>query len=169
MIKIFLTNLGMYNEGILMGEWVTLPVDSEELQDVFKRIKIDGVRYEEYFITDWETELDSLEISEYDNIDYLNKLAESLEDLGYYDLKKIEAIHEWKYFGDNIMEAIDNIEDFTLYTNVTNEKELGEEYFENISDNIPEEYHQYFDFERYGKDMHLSGEGFFSRLGYICK
>ena len=28
-IKIFLTNLGRYNQGILMGEWVRLPVPAE--------------------------------------------------------------------------------------------------------------------------------------------
>ena len=38
MMKIFLTNLGKYNEGELIGEWVELPVSQEELQEVFKHI-----------------------------------------------------------------------------------------------------------------------------------
>ena len=49
----FLTNLGKYNEGDLVGEWVDLPIDEDELEDVFKRIGIsdepdeNGVYYEE--------------------------------------------------------------------------------------------------------------------------
>lgn len=30
-INIYLTNLGKYNEGELVGEWVELPVSDEEL------------------------------------------------------------------------------------------------------------------------------------------
>lgn len=40
MMNIFLTNLGKYNEGKLVDEWVELPVSNEELQEVFKRIGI---------------------------------------------------------------------------------------------------------------------------------
>ena len=31
----FITNLGKYNEGELVGEWVKFPTTSEELQKVF--------------------------------------------------------------------------------------------------------------------------------------
>lgn len=47
-MRIFLTNLGKYNE----GEWVDLPVSHEE--------------YEEYFITDYECDL--YEVGEYENL-----------------------------------------------------------------------------------------------------
>ena len=32
---VYITNLGKYNEGYLMGEWVALPTTREELQEVF--------------------------------------------------------------------------------------------------------------------------------------
>ena len=38
--KIFLTNLGKYNEGELVGEWVALPTTKENLSQVMKRIGI---------------------------------------------------------------------------------------------------------------------------------
>ena len=41
----FVTNLGKYNEGCLVGEWVKFPVTNEEMQAVFRRIGI-GRRYE---------------------------------------------------------------------------------------------------------------------------
>ena len=31
MLKGFITNLGKYNEGELVGEWVTFPIDEDEL------------------------------------------------------------------------------------------------------------------------------------------
>ncbi len=37
-MKIYLTNLGKYNEGYLVGEWVHLPISSEDLKEVFDRI-----------------------------------------------------------------------------------------------------------------------------------
>ena len=40
----FITNLGKYNEGELVGEWVKFPTTAEELKEVFKRI---GIRSEE--------------------------------------------------------------------------------------------------------------------------
>ena len=32
----FITNLGKYNEGELVGEWVKFPTTAEELKEVFK-------------------------------------------------------------------------------------------------------------------------------------
>ena len=49
----FITYLGKYNEGFLVGEWVKFPVTNEEMQAVFRRIGI-GRRYEEWFITDYD-------------------------------------------------------------------------------------------------------------------
>ena len=54
----FVTNLGKYNEGMLVGEWVKLPTTEEEMQKVFERIGIGkqdefGQPYEEWFITDY--------------------------------------------------------------------------------------------------------------------
>ena len=55
----FITNLGKYNEGELVGEWVKFPTTSEELQKVFERIGIGskddfGNPYEEWFISDYD-------------------------------------------------------------------------------------------------------------------
>ena len=52
-LEAFINNLGKYNEGFLVGEWVKFPVTNEEMQAVFKRIGI-GRRYEEWFITDYD-------------------------------------------------------------------------------------------------------------------
>lgn len=46
MLKIYIANLGKYNEGELVGKWVELPC--EDLDEVLKEIEVvDGTAYEE--------------------------------------------------------------------------------------------------------------------------
>ncbi|GAA0347287.1 hypothetical protein GCM10008931_43210 [Oceanobacillus oncorhynchi subsp. oncorhynchi] len=89
-IKIYVANLGKYNEGILQGEWFTLPHD---IKDIYVTIGVgqydeqgnynhgveeDGRLYEEFAIHDYEA---PFEISEYSSINKLNELAEALQDI----------------------------------------------------------------------------------------
>ena len=39
----FVTNLGKYNEGMLVGEWVKFPTTEEEMQKVFERIHLEFI------------------------------------------------------------------------------------------------------------------------------
>lgn len=67
MLKIYIANLGKYNEGELVGKWVELPC--EDLDEVLKEIEVvDGTAYEEYAIHDYESDIEGLNIGEYDNI-----------------------------------------------------------------------------------------------------
>ena len=75
MFNVFITNLGKYNEGELVGEWVSLPCD--DLDAVYERIGIDE-EYEEAFITDFETDF-NYSVGEYESIEDLNECAEELE------------------------------------------------------------------------------------------
>lgn len=40
MLNIYITNLGKYNEGELIGEWAEFPVNEEELEEILDRIGI---------------------------------------------------------------------------------------------------------------------------------
>lgn len=54
-----------------MGKWVELPC--EDLDEVLKEIEVvDGTAYEEYAIHDYESDIEGLNIGEYDNIFSLN-------------------------------------------------------------------------------------------------
>lgn len=114
MMNIYLTNLGKYNEGELVGEWVKLPVSNEELQEVFKRIGIDGKEYEEYFITDYEC--DFYKISEYESISTLNEIAEKLDDLDEEQGQVVKVL--MSECGYDLDEAIEKAEsgDYCIYT-----------------------------------------------------
>lgn len=50
-ISVFITNLGKYNEGELVDEWLglALPTTSEHVTQCFEHIGIDGIQYEEFF------------------------------------------------------------------------------------------------------------------------
>ena len=94
-MKIYLTNLGKYVEGCLMGQWVKLPVPEDKLADILVRIGVNE-EYEEFFITDYETSFHSLRdvLGEYESIDMLNELAEMLDELSEDDEDKLNAIPE---------------------------------------------------------------------------
>ena len=146
-ISIYITNLGKYNEGELIGEWVNLPATGEELDEVYNRIGINE-EYEEVFITDYETDIDGLEIGEYDDILELNEIAKDLETLDGYDLEKIGAIIE--AHGLTLRESIDDIDDYTYYSGMTLE-DLAYDLVEEM--NLPEFAQRYFDYEAYARDL----------------
>ena len=152
LLKVFVTNLGKYNEGELIGEWVSLPVDESELEEVLERIGINE-QYEEYFITDFETEIDGLKVDEYSNLEELNELAAQLESLDEYDLEKVGAIIE--AYGTELQEAIENIDNYTYYSGKTLEEvayEIVEECY-----NLPEFALRYFDYEAFARDLEFDG------------
>ena len=97
----FVTNLGKYNEGMLVGEWVKLPTTEEEMQKVFERIGIGkqdefGQPYEEWFITDYECPIYGVQkmLGEYESLDKLNYLATLIDELSLSDQEKLVAIME---------------------------------------------------------------------------
>jgi hypothetical protein len=86
-IRLYIANLGKYNEGEHVGGWLRLPASDEELARFFKeQVQIGvpdafGVPYEEWAIHDFEYGGDSIfeavgyKPGEYDSIEALNDLA----------------------------------------------------------------------------------------------
>jgi hypothetical protein len=114
-IKIALTNLGQYNEGLLNFTWLELPATEEEIAEAMKKIDIgakrpDGGVYEEFFITDYEC--DFLNVGEYDNIDELNETAEALDDLDDYEETIVKALLDDGY---TLEDALDQKDDCRLW------------------------------------------------------
>ena len=83
MISVYIGNLGKYNEGIIAAEPLRLPASTEELQAVLSQIGVDGIRYEEIFIPDYDTNVAGLRghLGESESIDELNYLAVLLDEL----------------------------------------------------------------------------------------
>ena len=129
-LSAFVTNLGKYNEGELVGEWVKFPVSQEELDNVFKRIGIGeedefGQPYEEYFITDYDgntpSELKN-QLGEYTSIETLQVVA-----------KILEKINE---LGDTAIEAFEGLlENFDYLDAAANVIEGNYEFLEGVESN----------------------------------
>ena len=97
----FVTNLGKYNEGALVGEWVKFPTTEEEMRKVFERIGIgstdeSGHGYEEWFITDYECPVHGVYdmLGEYESLDKLNYLASRIDEMDKWEQEKFVAIME---------------------------------------------------------------------------
>lgn len=155
-MKIYLINLGKYNEGELIGEWVELPVSQEELQKVFERIGINE-EYEEYFITDYEC--DFYEVGEYENLDTLNEIAERIEELDKEESKVVKALmSELGYTLDEAIEKTNN-GDYRMYYDCDSMTDIAYQvveecgYLENVPDNVA----RHFDYESFGRDLGIEG------------
>lgn len=190
MIKLYLANLGKYNEGILKGAWVELPLEEKELEETMIKIGVahydnegnykpyvietdeKGYEYiyEEYAIHDYETDL-SISISEYSNLEDLNNIAENI---GNVDIRYINVLLEdgsidkkdlIDYKASKLLENYSFIELEDSFT-MSEEERVGYALVDEVNcgvENLPREVlERYFDFEAYGRDILLGGEGFVS-------
>ena len=170
-MKIYLTNLGRYNEGYLVGKWVKLPVCEEVLDKVLKEIGINEY-YEEYFITDYENDIVGIGdvISEYSSVQALNELAQRLEELSDDEADKLGAVLEYEACRSvsEVLELLDKLDEFDLLTDVTDDEELGYYYAEECcSIDIPENIQPYFDYEAYGRNIRLESSCLYTSYGFL--
>jgi antirestriction protein len=151
MFNVYITNLGKYNEGELVGKWLSLPCD--DIEEELASIGVaDNTLYEEYFITDYENDVD-YQVGEYESLDRLNELAEELEQIDYHgDGEILGAIIEAR--GCNLEEAIDIYNDgrYTSWLHCEQLKDVAYELVEAMTD-LPEFALRYFDYEAYARDL----------------
>ena len=188
LFEAYITNLGKYNEGELVGETLKFPTTTEEVQGLLKRIGVDGVRYEEFFITSFDGDvlglydyLGEYENLEYENLDELNHLACLLSELDQGDLEKFEAVIDSGEHTSRVADLINltqNLDCFEFYPGVEDDETLGRIYVEDMEAiDIPDhllpyfDYEAYgrdvFDYEAYGRDVRINEDGHFAPGGYV--
>ena len=152
LIKVFVTNLGKYTEGYLIGEWLSLPCEVEEIDEIMKKIGINE-HYEEYFITDYES--DVFKIGEYTNIYELNDtLKEIVEicDNKFYCKNTLVALAEAET--DDPATMLDYLQNYEIYFyDGMDLEDVGREHILSCYQ-IPEELLNYFDFASYTGDWY---------------
>ena len=117
LFEAYITNLGKYNEGRLVGETLKSPATTEEVQALLKRIGVDGVRYEEIFITSFDGDVLGLydHLGEYESIDELNHLAHVLSDLDQSDIEKFEAVIDSGEYTGSVHDLINLAQNLDCY------------------------------------------------------
>ena len=174
----FITNLGKYNEGEFVGEWVKFPTTAEELKEVFKRIGIGqkddfGQPYEEWFITDYDCYVDGLysKLGEYENLDELNYLASKLDEMSESEYAQFQAGMEMGDHCGSLQEIInltENLDCYEVYPDIHDYDDLGRYYIEELDVmQVPEHLQNYIDYEAYGRDVALEENGTFTNQGYV--
>lgn len=156
-IKIYVANLGAYNDGKLKGIWFTLPVElSEVFKKVFEPHELDenGDPLGDYAIHDYEA---PFSIKDYTSIQYLNEVAEMFEMLSEKDVELIVKMVELGYISD----LLDGPESLQYVYRYENCKDMGDVAYQILHDSYaPEDYplfFRHFDYDSYGEEIESSG------------
>lgn len=171
----YVTNLGKYNEGELLSEPLKFPAATEEVQAVLKRIGVEGLRYEEYFMAEYVSDIPGLaqSLGEYADIDELNHLAHLLSELNESELDifsaAVSAGEHTASVGD-LINLVHNIGCYDFYRGITDDETLGHIYVEDMEMlDVPEPILPYFDFEAYGRDARINENGRYINGGYMIR
>ncbi len=137
---------------------VLLPISSEELAERF------GYEGQEIEVT-----FDSIEgLPDLDcerlNLDLANEIAEKLEDV---DEDIVLSFIESESSDPKVL-AITEFDDCSLYPDLATDRELGEYIVEDMGVELSKEtLRNYFDYEKFGRDVRLEEGGSFVDRGYF--
>ena len=131
------------------GEWVKLPCSTEEIDAAIERVQ-EMTGAEEVGVFDI---VNVPFYQEYDSPYKLNEMVETVEDEGI-DLEVMEAAMG-AYGRDDVFDAIER-GGFSYYDDVHDESDLGYRIIDELGfDGVDLE--QYFDYERFGRDLTFEG------------
>ena len=159
MLNLFVNTWGNYNaNGADGGQWITLPMEEEELQEVLEHIAAAmGDNDPEWAIHDyeWESDVELGDVNEMDSITEWNDRCQEACDLEEWESQEIAAAME--AYGYTFPEALERQQrgSFTLYAGMDLE-EVAEELINECYD-LPEFALRYFDYEAFARDLSYDG------------
>ena len=169
MLNIFVNTWGNYNEcGADGGQWITLPMDPEELEEVLDNIAaLMEDTDPEWFINDyeWTIETELGDVNEMDNIQEWNERCQEADNLEEWEAEEIAAAIE--AYGYTFAEALERQQRgcFIFYAGRDLE-EVAEELINECYD-LPEFALRYFDYEAFARDLSFDGYTE-TKYGVIC-
>lgn len=158
LVKIWVGSLKDYSEGRLVGEWLELPMDQDELDEFMNRITYNGKH--DYKIFDYEA---PFRVDEWDSPWALNEQAEKLEELMYENNISEDELEVLLEYCDNLEEAIELLESGSVhFYHLDNTwdgwKELAEMLVIDYGWlDVPEHLIDYIDYERLGYSLKCEG------------
>lgn len=159
-------SLERYNDGELVGQWIKLPIDEDELHGYYNLYTDNGDH--DYFIADYETDL-GIEVGEYDNPFKLNELAGALDNMKVWELDHFRAAYSLREPRtiEEVIELIDNLDDYILYPDVKDDDDLGANYMDELVTDKDNWLMRYIDTESLGRDIRLEANGAYTEWGYV--
>jgi len=164
MLEIYLTDLQAYNEGYLVGKWITLPLSEFELSQAVSEVLTEGEvisgseSHEEYFITDYSWDgCDVFSVGEYENLEELNKKLQQLEEVDN-DKHKAIAFLLSEGIASDLDDAIQKADDVVIHENQNMEDvayNLMQECYQ--ADLLPSIIANNIDYEGIGRDLEHEG------------
>lgn len=164
-IKIYVANLGKYNEGELVGQWLTLPATDNEIKEMFANIGV-GQFCEEYAIHDYEA---PFEISEHESIEELNEFAKELDNLDESQYQACMALIK-NGVAMSYIDAINYLDDIIYYPGCDDMADVAYQYYEESGMLKEIEKYvdaSYIDWDAIGRDMEIEGKFLKTDNGYI--
>lgn len=159
MVKVFVENLHVRNQGNIKGSWFDLPIS---IDHIYQKLGLDDG--DEYVITDSES---PFPIGEYEDLEELNELAELLDDLPSEYRDNLSEIKD-AFFSD-VREAIEGHEEITHLSEVFNDRDYGDYMIEEGFLEVPENIIPYIDGEALGRDCRFEGNIIYTDDGAFCK
>ena len=159
MLNLFVNTWGNYNtNGADGGQWITLPMEEDELQEVLENIAaLMEDNDPEWFINDYEWTIDTElgDVHEMDSITEWNERCQEVDDLEEWEAEEIAAAIE--AYGYTFAEALDRQQRgcFIFYPGRDLE-EVAEEMINDCYD-LPEFALRYFDYEAFARDLSFDG------------
>ena len=164
---VFVENLAYYNEGKIIGDWFQLGKSDEELQCFLNDVVCIDKTHEEYFIADIESDNLCYSVNSYCDLFELNRLVCQFNELSEEEQMTVNALLETGIF-NRLEDALYNVEHYQLIQDIHNEYDLGYYFLENCNFyDMPEFILNYIDYESYGRDILLSGDGDITKYGYL--
>lgn len=155
-MHVWVGELGAYNAGYLIGEWVEVPVDADEIENILKKIayraiqicgteidredresweKVDLMEHE-FYIGDTDNII--FEVGEYDSLFRINEKAEEVAELSDYQYLALQAHLEC--CDDPFDIALENIKEerFRVYEDCWDMVDVAQEIV--LDNGFPEEF-----------------------------
>lgn len=149
-VKVYIANLGKYNEGVLQGSWFALPVDFDF---VAEKIGLND-EYEEYAIHDFESPVD---IPEYISIDELNNMYNKLCEIEEHGIAESNIEILVSEMG-GLDELYNNLDSIVNHGCISLEDYVSEYLYDYLlSCSIESWILNYIDYDKYVRDVRIMG------------
>ena len=172
MNSIFIANLGKYDEGEMIGDWFELGQDEEYLQGFLEDVVGINEEYEEWFIADTDLSDFDMNIHEYEDIFSLNQMFIRYEQLDSFEKELVQAIVEVSSYSTSLEDAIDNMDNYTLFSDIETEFDIGYAMVNEwgiYDTSALGALANYIDYQSLGRDTILEGNGTLTSKGFLME